>query len=344
MLATLTQTILVDNSCLDWSPIGSHSLWPDWRSLRKTNAGSKGNCYASVMCFIGEPDENDPDTDCRHCPRATLRRVLKQAQDSCGLTFLIGFEIESMLMGTSEEGKRYQLLQTSGLWTARSCRTQAFAYVEEIMDDLRSLDVAVQHFHPEGPSDQFEISLAPLPLMEAIDTLMLTYEVIKNVAFRHGHEATMYPKPFAEHPANGAHTHLSMHLSDKEETFLAGLLTYLPSLCVFTMGSPESYIRIKSLEAGEWVAWGTQSRSLPVRKVAHGHWELRSLDATTNMYLALTACIGMGLLGLRKEELKWKDFLSWASNLSDDERRKLGILTRLPTTLGTAVERLKERK
>lgn len=53
------------------------------------------------------------------------------------------------------------------------------------------LDVAVQQLHSEGRSGQFEISLAPLPSMEAVDTLVLTQEVIKNVALKYGHEATM---------------------------------------------------------------------------------------------------------------------------------------------------------
>ncbi len=110
-------------------------------------------------------------------------------------------------MGKSDDGQRYPLLQNGGHWTASACRTQAFVHVQECVDTLRSLDVAVQQFHSEGRSGQFEISLAPLPPMEAVDTLVLTQEVIKNVAFKYGHEATMYPKPFADHPANGAHTH-----------------------------------------------------------------------------------------------------------------------------------------
>lgn len=86
----------------------------------------------------------------------------------------------------------------------------------------------------------------------------------------------------------------------------------------------ESYIRVKSLEAGDWVAWGSQNRTAPVRKIAQGHWELRFADATANMYLAISACIGAGLLGLKNnEELRWKDCSSWCSKskMSDGEAR-----------------------
>jgi len=71
--------------------------------------------------------------------------------------------------------------------------------------------------------------------MEAVDTLIFAQEVIKNVAFKYGHEATMYPKPFADQPANGAHIHLSIHPPYQEDGFLAGLLNRLPALCAFTM-------------------------------------------------------------------------------------------------------------
>jgi len=238
MIARCAHITLVNNTMFNGLPIGSNTLWPDWQSLRRTNAGGDGGVCASVMCRTREPDTNDLDTDYRHCPRATLQRVLKQAEDSYGLDFLVGFEVEFMLMGNSEDGRRYPLLQNGGHWTASACRTQVFVHVQECVDTLRVLDVAVQQFHSEGRSGQFEISLAPLPPMEAVDTLILTQEVIKNVAFKYGHEATMYPKPFADHPANGAHTHLSIHPPHQEDGFLAGLLKRLPALCAFTMPTP----------------------------------------------------------------------------------------------------------
>ena len=244
-------TLLINNTIFDLSAIGIHKLYPDWKSLRKTNCGADGNRYASVMCWTNEPTENDSDTHCQRCLRTALQHVLSQAKELYGLDFLIGFEVEFMLAGTSKDGHRYQLLQNGGFWAASTCRTQAFTCLEECVDALRSMDVTVQQCHSEGRSGQFEISLAPLPAMEAIDTLVLTHEVIKNVAFKYGHEATVYPKPFADHPANGAHTHFSIHPPHLEDSFLAGLLGRLPMLCAFTMPTYESYVRVKPLEAGD---------------------------------------------------------------------------------------------
>ena len=345
VLGPCAHTLLVNNTIFDWSAIGIDRLYPDWASLRRTNSGEDGNLYASVMCWTNEPRGSDEDTACQRCPRTAMQNVLNQAKDLYGLDILIGFEVEFMLVGTSEDGLRYQLLQNGGVWTASTCRTKAFTCLEECADALRSMDVAVQQFHSEGRSGQLEISLAPLQPMEAIDTLILTHEVIKNVAFKHGHEATMYPKPFADHPANGAHTHLSIHPPHLEEHFLAGLLDRLPMLCAFTMPTPESYVRVHPVEAGDWIAWGLQNRTVPVRKIGPGHWELRFFDAAANMYLALSACIGAGLLGLRnKEDLRWSDCQSWCSRLSDTDRRSLGIVKQLPRTRSEAIQSLEEGK
>lgn len=346
LLPSCAHTCLVNNTIFDWSAMGSNRLFPDWTSLRRYHTGKFANRYGSVMCWTNEPNGSDEDTACTRCPRTAMRNVLKQAKDSFGLDILIGFEVEFMLTSSNAaDGVRHQLLEKGGLSTACFCRTEAFACLEECVAALQSVGVTIQQFHSEGPSGQLEISLDPLPPMEAIDTLILAYEVIKNVAFQHGHEATMYPKPFAEHPANGAHTHLSIHPPQLEDHFLAGILDRLPMLCAFTMPTPESYVRVKEVEAGDWVAWGNQNRTVPVRKVGPGHWELRFLDATANMYLAVAACISAGLLGLEnKEPLRWGDCQFWCPKMPEEDRRALGIVQQLPRTREEAVRCLRERK
>lgn len=66
MIARCAHITLVNNTMFNGLPIGSNTLWPDWQSLRKTNAGGDDNVYASVMCRTREPDTKDLDTDYRH--------------------------------------------------------------------------------------------------------------------------------------------------------------------------------------------------------------------------------------------------------------------------------------
>ncbi|KAK2767827.1 hypothetical protein FQN54_003988 [Arachnomyces sp. PD_36] len=64
-----------------------------------------------------------------------------------------------------------------------------------------------------------------------------------------------------------------------------------------------SYERLKPGQAGgQFVARGTEDRRVPIRKVKTGHWEIRYVDATANMYLALAATLSAGLLGCANGE------------------------------------------
>jgi glutamine synthetase len=69
-----------------------------------------------------------------------------------------------------------------------------------------------------------------------------------------------------------------------------------------------SYERVKPYLAGNVVAWGTENRLVPIRKIKCGHWEMRCVDATVNICLALAAILSASLVGCAKEELLvWPD-------------------------------------
>lgn len=120
----------------------------------------------------------------------------------------------------------------------------------------------------------------------------------------------MSPVPVAgrSSQAIGLHSHISITPATHEESFLAGLLENLRALCAFCLPSILSYDRLQPNMGGEYVAWGTEDRRVPIRKISPGHWELRCVDATANMYLAFAVALGAGLLGLEENKpLKWGD-------------------------------------
>lgn len=347
VLPPFAQGLLVNDIPMpDTKPAGRDRLYPDWTSLRRTNFGVNGNHYASVMCWVSESNCEEPDMGVQRCPRTILQRVLTQAKEMCNLDILVGFEVEFMVMGTSSNGDRHPAGPSDCGYSASSVRDKSFRYVEECVESLGRMKVDVLQFHSENTRSQFEISMAPLPAMEAVDSLVSSQEVIKNVLAKHGHQATMYPKPFAELGANGSHMHLSISPADAEDQFLAGMLRRLPALCGIAMPVHDSYTRLSRLyEAGEIVGWGWHDRTLPIRKIKKGHWELRFLDGTTNVYLALAACITAGLQGARKhEELLWKDCASVPNRkLCDGEKMTDSDLYRpLPKSLKESLGCLKE--
>lgn len=90
-------------------------------------------------------------------------------------------------------------------------------------------------------------------------------------------------------------------------------------VCAFSLPYEISYCRVKKLEAGDAVGWGTENRGAPVRKIKQGHWEIRFVDATSNIYLTVAALLSAGLLGIQGQEpLLWNGCSFEQSTCSSD--------------------------
>ncbi|KAL4887760.1 hypothetical protein BDV59DRAFT_196998 [Aspergillus ambiguus] len=300
--APLSLHCLADNSYLPFSP-GVHYLYPDWTSLRRTTDN-----YGMVMCAVVESITGEQTLNMALCPRQTLTNVLRAASDQYGLRFLVGFEIEFCIVSVSSDGDILPASSKIGRCAALGMREPHFRIVEECVRELQKVGLKINTFHIEGNSGQYEIPLAPLPPMQAVDQLILAHDVLKTTVARHGCVATMSPRPGTGQQSNGQHVHISLDPPDNEESFLAGLLESLPMLCAFGLPYEISYERVKEFEAGRIVGWGTENRAFPIRKIEKGHWELRFVDATSNMYLTLSAIIAAGIRGLQDQRLcRWPD-------------------------------------
>lgn len=73
---------------------------------------------------------------------------------------------------------------------------------------------------------------------------------------------------------------------------------------------------------------------MAIRKIKSGHWEMRFVDATANMYLALAAMLSAGMMGCVKgEPLLWHD-------ASLDPRLVAGGGASMPKTIDEAMDLL----
>lgn len=142
-----------------------------------------------------------------------------------------------------------------------------------------------------------------------MDQHQLVHDVIKHAFARHGLVVTMSPRPVpCRQQSTGQHTHVSLEPPDLEEPFLTSILRRRPPLCALCLPHRLSYERVQPSCAGTSVAWGTGDRSGAIRKVKAAHWEIRCVDATSNMYLALAAILAAGIIGCSKSEpLLWRD-------------------------------------
>ena len=329
-------------------PGGCDSVIPDWTSCRMLN-----DYTASVMCNVSEVHASHLDADPLHpllrCPRNTLQRVVERASTDFELSALVGFELEFYLLRTVQVEAPEVRLPAHNHWSAASSlRSDLGLCLHECVSRLNKCGLEVYQFHAECGSQQYEISLQPRSPIEAVDDMLRAKEIIKRTASERSLHATFSPKPVLALPPSGLHTHISIRHNAKqtdttvplakEEHFLAGVLQFLTLLCAISMPSAESYERVSHFNIGRLVGWGTGNRDLPIRKIAPGHWEVRTFDATCNVYLSLAAYLAAGLIGIEdQQELTLKDCRVATCRFNGESLKEFGMVDFMPRTLEEAL-------
>lgn len=215
--------------------------------------------------------------------------------------------------------------------------------VEEIATVLENARIALLQFHPESAPGQFEFVTGPLEPLQAVDALLATRNIIYGVAEKHGLKATLIPKPFADACGTGAHVHMSLTPERDYPSFYAGILKHLRAIAAFTYSNASSYDRMKDSvwSGGRYVAWGTQNRETPLRKISRSHWELKCMDGLANPYFAMAAILGAGLQGvLDKESLTSQDCLRDPALMDNVSRAHHGITQLMPKNVQEAMDML----
>jgi glutamine synthetase len=303
--------------------------------------------YASLQ---GEFHETDGSVS-KLCPRSLLRRTLNTAKNN-NLQFLIGFEIEIVFLSRDSDTSHPTILENSHAHAWSSFRSlqspKILTLLNEIHDALSKAGIDLQQFHPEGAAGQYEFVLPPLPPLEAVDVLIHTRSIISTLASKHDLLATLHPKPFPQQCGTAAHAHISISSPNGEdpkifEAFYQGILGSLNEITAFTYSNPISYERVKDgfWAGGRYIAWGTQNRETPLRKIEGSHWEFKCLDGVANMYLAMSVILAAGIYGVRESlELAFKDCEKDPAGVSEKERREYGIVDTINGSLEMGLEGL----
>jgi glutamine synthetase len=332
---------------------GVYMMHPDWSTLRS------GPVDGHISCF-SEFRESDGSAAVL-CPRTLLRKTLDKAA-SQNLTFLMGFEIEFIILERNPDpmnAEKFTTLRNDGhAWSRSSAladwgREGSFGNAaDEILTCLAEAGIEIEQFHPESAPGQYEVVLGALPPLEACDALLHARQILESVAARHGFKMTLHPKPFANVPGSAAHVHMSISSENGSdpsvyESFYAGIMSHFRALIAFTYSNPASYERMVDSfwSGGRWVTWGTQNKEAPLRKIEDSHWEMKVLDGLANPYFAVAAVLAAGTEGVQKNTpLKWRDCTEDPAKLSQEERRKLGIDSMFPKDLNEALAALKADK
>ncbi|KAK0720724.1 hypothetical protein B0H67DRAFT_552847 [Lasiosphaeris hirsuta] len=345
----------------DWlapgAPIaGEYRLHPDFSSLRK--GPTEGH-----ISMTGEFRERS-GAPVPLCPRSILQQAVEYGAEN-GLTFLLGFEIEFVLLERIEKAKvsssnRYAPLTTDGhSWAA----TRYFAdpKISKLLRDmvvaLDEMGIYVEQIHAESANGQFELILPPYPPVQAVDILMHTRDTMNALATEAGYRMTLHPKPFPHAVGTALHTHMSIASTASStstpsgdnshiyESYYAGILKHLRAIAAFTYSSPASFERLADgvWAGGRWIAWGTQNRETPLRKIEDSHWEFRAIDGMANPYFAMAAVLAAGTHGVvAKEKLSWGDCEIDPAKLTENDRKEVGVYEKLPGSVEEALGALKE--
>ena len=314
---------------------------------------------ARMFCDINTPDGQPAVSD----PRNVLKRTLAKAAER-GFTFYTHPEIEFYLLKDSDWANGgAQPIDHAGYFdnvpggTAHDFRRRSVRMLEDI-------GISVEFSHHEAGPGQNEIDLRYADALTTADNIMTFRTVIKEVAMEQGVYATFMPKPFAEHPGSGMHTHMSLfegdnnafyeagakhQLSKVGRQFIAGLLHYAPEITAVTNQYVNSYKRLwGGGEAPAFANWGHNNRSalvrVPVYKPGKGQSariEYRAIDSAANPYLAYSVLLAAGLKGIEESMELPAEAEENAWELTDTERKALGYKP-LPSSLNNAISLMEE--
>ncbi len=334
------------------SPVGEVRLVPDWSTL-KILPYAPG--HASVVGNMVKDEK-----PWAMCPRNFLKQSVAKAK-SQGLEVKAAFENEFYLLRQTAKGIEPA---DETLFASTQAMDLHWEVINEIADSLIAQGIPVEQYYPESGPGQQEISIRYTDALAAADWQIAFRQTVRAIAYKHDLVASFLPKIFPDGAGNGCHLHLSLWqaeqnllpdsqgicgLSRVTREFIAGILHHLPSLMALTTPSVNSYRRLlPHCWSGAYRCWGLDNREAAVRVPSNPagcptHFELKTVDASANPYLALGSAIAVGLDGVQKSLKVPKPLDLDPGNLTPEARSSQGI-DRLPSNLGEAIAHLRQNE
>ena len=330
-------------------------LYPDLSTWLIMPWNTEHGKITRIICEVYTSDRKPFEGD----PRNNLIRVLNDMREAGYTSFNCGTEPEFFLFKMNEKGEPTTELNDNGSYFDLSPMDLGENCRRDIALELERLGFNVEASHHEVAPGQHEIDFKYADALSAADHIQTFKLVVKTIARKYNLWATFMPKPLNGVNGSGMHVNMSLfhdqgnafydandknglELSSDAYHFLGGLMKHARSYTAVTNPTVNSYKRlVPGYEAPVYVAWSASNRSpmirIPSARGLSTRLELRSVDASTNPYLAFAAVLEAGLDGIKNGIEPPKSVDRNIYVMDEDERAAAGIAD-LPSTLHNALK------
>lgn len=291
-------------------------------------------------------------------PRSVLRRVCRLFADE-GWTPIVAPEVEFYLVARNTDPDMPLRPPVGRSGRAENSR-QAYSIdavnefdplFEEVYDFCEQMQLNADTLIHEIGAGQMEINFCHAHPLQLADEVFLFKRTVREVALRHDMFATFMAKPIAGEPGSAMHVHQSIVdngsgrnlFSNPDGTpsreffwFIGGLQRYIPAALALFAPYVNSYRRLERFTAAPInIQWGIDNRTVgirvPLATPQARRIENRVIGADANPYVALSASLACGYLGIKKR-IDPRPECRGDAYLGEHE---------LPRSLGEALEQLR---
>ena len=279
-----------------------------------------------AMCFArAEGMDHGPLTV---DPRQALLRQVERAA-AMGIDIQVGTELEFYLLDPDTGRPRDKGNDCYGL--ARAAELEPV--LGPMRRELAEMGIPIEQSNPEYAAGQVEVNIRYDSAMIAADRVVMFRSLVKQLAARHGLNATFMAKPFIDESGNGFHLHYSLwsegtnifadngKLNDRGRHFLGGMQQRMAEASICGAATVNAYRRRQPLSfCPVNASWGLDNRTVALRVIEGSdsavRIEKRDAGADCNPYLLMAADIAAGLDGM---ESKTEPTAITTGNAYDDD-------------------------
>jgi glutamine synthetase len=298
-------------------------------------------------------------------PRTILRRQLEKARTK-GYEFNMGLELEYFLLKSDGNGGIQIADALDDL--EKPCYdlrglTRNYEFLRKVSNYVNGMGWGNYANDHEDANGQFEQNFTYSDALTSCDRAIFFRYMVHTLAQQQGLLATFMPKPFTDLTGNGCHFHMSLWdgdtnlfldeddarglgLSETAYHFIGGLKKHAKAYSAVTAPTVNSYKRLKlgSTSSGAtwspvWISYGYNNRTQMLRIPAPGRVEDRTVDGSTNPYLAATVILAAGIDGIENRIDPGEPNSDNLYSIPHDELRARGLDT-LPSNLMEATMHL----